>query len=448
MKRKSVFYKGLTALVISSMLATTPAVSHLAYADVDVVGEGTTEEETDETETEASKKQEAETPKKQGSKDTEDGEKQDGEEENNHGTENGNEQNANGAEAQGSEDGNAQNSEDNEKQDEDAEEENKQGTEDGEQNSNNKDEIDSEEIEEQKSEDAAAEFEANIAKLKAYEEKLESITSEDAAAIQELLNAVSNYLGANEDKLTSEIEEFLYTFTEKFNEACIKLISNNSPSAETKSINDQISAGETEITVATNTTEDVVIESGKNITLTIAEGVTLTNAKDHTVTVQKGGTLTINGEGTIDNITHGKAAIYNKGTLTVEGGTFERSEEAGTYEGNGGNSWYTVYNDYDASLTINGGTFENKGGFSSMLRNQGTLKIIGGKFVSGVNTIKNDDTGVATITGGEFSNETQAVILNWHDLTITGGTFTAGSKAEYAAMNSSWYESEYKEINH
>ena len=416
MKRKSVF-TGLTALVISAMLAVTPAVSHLAYADVGVVTESTIKEETEETE--ASKEQETETPKEQDSKDTDgqtsdDTEKQD--------SENGKEQNANGDEDQDSEDGDAQNLEDGEVQD-----------------SENEDEQDSDK---KKSEDAAEEFKANIAKLKAYEEKLESLTSEDAAAIQELLEAVSDYLDADEDELTSEVESFLSTFTEKFYEASIETIkeatpTDATPTDATKSINEQINEGEEKtktIKVTADTTEDVVIPNGYDITLEIADGVTLTNVSDHTVTVQDGGTLTIEGEGTIDNVTHQKAAldVEDGGVATINGGIFARSKENGISKTeHGGNTFYIIRN--HGKLTINDATVKSDGHYSSLIangyqsntktENRPTLTINGGTFNGGIDTIKNDQYGILYITNGDFDNMTQYAVMNWNKAEISGGTF-------------------------
>ena len=435
MKKKTAFYKGLTALVISSMLVTVPAVSHLAYADSDVQTEVTTKEN----ETEAK----------------EENNKTEAKEENNK-TEEVKEENTKTEEVK-EEDSKTEEVKEDSKTEEVKEESSK--TEEVKEDSSKTEEVKedsakTDEVKEDdtKTEEAAAEFKANIAKLKAYEEKLESLTSEDAAAINELLDAVSEYLDANEDvELSDDIETLLGTIAEKLksNSASIMTVG-VATTTEAKSINEQIKEGAEKtktIKVTANIAEDVVIPDGYAITLEIADGATLTNKEGHTIT--NNGTLTITGFGTVDNVTHGKAAIYNKGKLTIDGGTFERSKEAGTNEPYSGNknSWYTVYNDYNASLTINDGIFENKGGFSSMLRNQGHLEINDGVFESGVNTIKNDDTGDAFIKGGDFSNTSQAVILNWHNLTITDGTFTAGSGAEYAVMNSSWYESEYKAIN-
>ena len=435
MKKKTAFYKGLTALVISSMLVTVPAVSHLAYADSDVQTEVTNKDtKTEEVEEEDAKTEEVE---------EEDAKTEEVQEEEPK-TEEVKEEEPKTEEVQ-EEEPKTEEVQEEEPKTEKVQEE-KPKTEEV-----KEDDTETEEVKEDdtKTEEAAAEFKANIAKLKAYEEKLKSLTSEDAAAINELLDAVSKYLYANEDESTSEIESFLSSFTEKFGEASLETVG-GATTTEAKSINEQIKEGTDKtktIKVTADIAEDVVIPEGYTITLEIADGVILTNKEGHTIT--NNGTLTIKGFGTVDNVTHGKAAIYNKGKLTIDGGTFKRSKEAGTNEpySSNKNSWYTVYNDYNASLTINDGIFENKGGFSSMLRNQGHLEINDGVFESGVNTIKNDDTGDAFIKGGDFSNTSQAVILNWHNLTITDGTFTAGSGAEYAVMNSSWYESEYKAIN-
>lgn len=55
-------------------------------------------------------------------------------------------------------------------------------------------------------------------------------------------------------------------------------------------------------------------------------GFTITNdpsaeGTGDTFTVNPGSNLTISGEGTVDNTSHGKAAIYNNGTVTLNGGT-------------------------------------------------------------------------------------------------------------------------------
>ena len=194
-------------------------------------------------------------------------------------------------------------------------------------------------------------------------------------------------------------------------------------------------------------TEDVVVPAGKNIYLDL-NGHKLTNASGHTITVEKGGKLNISdsvGTGVVDNTSHGKGAIVNSGEVTLNGGTFKRSAEKGTYSpyGNGGNSWYTIAN-YGTMEINTGVTVENAGGYSSMIRNGGDatadcdLTIMGGNFAGGINTVKNDSFGVLTINGGNFSNTAQYVIMNWNKAEITAGTFQTPDTASAVLFTSSY----------
>ena len=209
---------------------------------------------------------------------------------------------------------------------------------------------------------------------------------------------------------------------------------------------DAASAGET-VALVNDVTEDIAVAAGQEITLDLNRH-TLTNAGGHTIT--NSGTLTVTGEGTVDNVTHGKAALYNNvsATAVLDGGVFTRSAEAGTTTGNGGNSYYVILN--QGTLTVNAGvTVEANGGYSSLIENgwynaaQNTtnataqLTISGGTFSGGINTVKNDEYGVATITGGTFTNTTQAVLLNWNELTVTGGVFV-GSDTVAAVVTGVW----------
>ena len=194
-------------------------------------------------------------------------------------------------------------------------------------------------------------------------------------------------------------------------------------------------------------TEDVVVPAGKDIYLDL-NGRKLTNASGHTITVEKGGKLNISdsvGTGVVDNTSHGKGAIVNSGEVTLNGGTFKRSAEKGTYSpyGNGGNSWYTIAN-YGTMEINTGVTVENAGGYSSMIRNGGDatadcdLTIMGGNFAGGINTVKNDSFGVLTINGGNFSNTAQYVIMNWNKAEITAGTFQTLDTASAVLFTSSY----------
>lgn len=201
------------------------------------------------------------------------------------------------------------------------------------------------------------------------------------------------------------------------------------------------------VTLLKDTKEDITIPAGKIITLNL-NGMTLTNVDDHTIL--NNGNLTITGTGRVDNISHAKGALYNKGTVVINGGTFDRSQENGMNKGESGqNSWYTIKN--VGTMTINdGATVQTAGNnaalgkFSSLVSNgyfntndyntnkgleQPILTIDGGTFRGGLNTIKNDDRARLTINGGTFSNYYQAVVQNHNIAEITGGTFTAASDA-------------------
>ena len=194
-----------------------------------------------------------------------------------------------------------------------------------------------------------------------------------------------------------------------------------------------------------DTTATIKVPNGKNATLDL-NGKTLTNKTgEHTIIVENGATLTITGNGIVDNVSHGKGAIVNSGEVTLNGGTFKRSAEKGTYSlnGNGGNSWYTIAN-YGTMEINTGVTVENAGGYSSMIRNGGdvtadcNLTIEGGNFAGGINTVKNDSFGVLTINGGNFSNTAQYVIMNWNKAEITAGTFRTLDTASAVLFTSAY----------
>ena len=207
---------------------------------------------------------------------------------------------------------------------------------------------------------------------------------------------------------------------------------------------DAANEGDT-VKLLANAAEDVTVAEDKSLTFDL-NGFTLTNVKGHTIT--NNGTLTITDSseaktGTVDNLTHAKGALVNAGTATLEGGTFERSNEAGKLSpySNGGNSWYTVQN--KGTMTIKDGTtVKNDGGFSSNLCNaddtNAKLVINGGTFTGGINAVKNGSNTKLEITGGTFSNASQYVVMNWSDATISGGTFTAEGTAPSVLFTSSY----------
>ena len=153
-------------------------------------------------------------------------------------------------------------------------------------------------------------------------------------------------------------------------------------------------------------TESVKIEKG-NHTIDL-NGHKITNKTgENTITVAKGATLTIVGEGTVDNVsTNAKAAIWNNGTCTLNGGMFT-----------GG--IYTINNDCAANLTIKGGTFTNE--TQAVLQNHGKATVTGGTFVGTLNIYGlNSDVSIVTISGGNFKGGIQK---NIGKISISGGNF-------------------------
>ena len=196
----------------------------------------------------------------------------------------------------------------------------------------------------------------------------------------------------------------------------------------------------------------LTVKPGATVTLELAAGSKLTNkAGSHTII--NNGTLTITGTGTVDNVSHGCAALYNApgATATLNGGTFDRSHEAGASTGNnGGNSYYTIKN--FGTITVNPGVTVQQNGtanggttgkYSSLFANgwydittagqsgkepahssDAVLVINGGTFKGGLNTVKNDDAGKLTINDGTFTNIAQHAVFNVNEATIKGGNYT------------------------
>lgn len=213
-----------------------------------------------------------------------------------------------------------------------------------------------------------------------------------------------------------------------------------------KTLADAVAAAQGGATVKLlkDVTEDVVIPADKTITLdlngkkivnstTAQDSKVANDARKHTIT--NNGTLTIMdsvGGGVVDNVSHGRAALYNNGTITeIKGGKFTRSVDNSTdSESANGNSWYVVYNAEGATISkISNGEFLALGHFSSLFSNCGTIdEISGGTFTQDhFIAFKNEGT-VNKISGGVFSSADESCIQNWGTIgEICGGTITAGS---------------------
>ena len=233
--------------------------------------------------------------------------------------------------------------------------------------------------------------------------------------------------------------------------------------------------GDVSVKLGANITGSITITKGKTVTLDLG-GFKLTNTdSQHTVT--NNGILTVIGTGTVDNVSHARGAIVNYGEAYLNGGTFTRSAERGTYGDDSisgtysanDNSWYTVKN-YGymqingAAVTTNtSGTVEigdvsyPTGGYSSLIANgyqnaadynnnhslvtadkEATLDIVDGTFSGGINTVKNDEHSVLSISGGKFENTTQHTVLNYGATEVSGGVFNAPTAS--AAVWTEYYD--------
>ena len=199
-------------------------------------------------------------------------------------------------------------------------------------------------------------------------------------------------------------------------------------------------------------TGNFTVTSTDPVTINL-NGFTITNdpsseGTGDTFTVNLGSNLTISGEGTVDNTSHGKAAIYNNGTVTLDGGTYTRSAENSS-----DNSYYVILN--HGEMTINEGVNIVSSGTYSSLINTGyrdylaedersgyivgkgqeypQLTINGGTFEGGIITIKNDLNGTLEINGGNFTNSKEGNIQNAYITTINGGNFKYKSGKNHIA---------------
>ena len=198
--------------------------------------------------------------------------------------------------------------------------------------------------------------------------------------------------------------------------------------------------GET-VTLLKNVTQSVTIDEGDTIVLDL-NGKTLVNfdgpqdtnvaAANRKHTITNNGILTVIdgvGGGIVDNVSHGRGALVNYGTATLEAGKFTRSAEKGSSpSSNGGNSWYVI--DNHGTMTIDGATVTSDGKYSSLIRNisateneAGSLTVSSGNLSNGFIALKNDTDGIMNITGGTITSGDQAV-QNWSEATISGGELT------------------------
>ena len=218
-----------------------------------------------------------------------------------------------------------------------------------------------------------------------------------------------------------------------------------------------------EFTLPCNVSGNFTVSASAPVTINL-NGFTITNdpseGDSDTFTVNPGSSLTIDGEGTVDNLSHGKAAVYNNGTVVLNGGIYTRSAE-----NSGDNSFYVILN--HGVMTIGEGvSVISSSTTSSLIHNayydyisadertgyvEGTgtaypsLKIDGGVFRGGNVSIKNGEGGLLEINGGVFPDATTYNVLNGHVANIGGGEFSGASSSVYTdatAVNENYHKAE------
>lgn len=226
------------------------------------------------------------------------------------------------------------------------------------------------------------------------------------------------------------------------------------------------------LTVNSSTSNDIIIAGNEEVTLVLANNAELSNKTKDTIYVTKGGKLNIEGKGTITNNTHGKAAIFNNGATTINSKdvTITRKMITNKNDASQTNNYYAILNhgnmtiqnakviekqvsgnaeltNYSSSLIANGYyDYNNKSdervGYVEAINTPNPeLKILDGDFTGGMNTVKNDDGGILTISGGTFKNTYQVTVMNWNEATINGGTFdTTGNIKDKTALFNGMYD--------
>ena len=152
-----------------------------------------------------------------------------------------------------------------------------------------------------------------------------------------------------------------------------------------------------------------------------------------TIAANKQITLDLNGHTLNGGTGTAKAAILNKGTVTItdtsagKTGTIKRDDQGVAGE----TSYYVI--DNNGTMTIDqANVFNNSGSKgSSLIRNGGvdatsSLTINGGTFEQqNFIAVKNDSNGELTINGGTLTSK-QSVVQNWNKAKILGGNLTGG----------------------
>ena len=190
--------------------------------------------------------------------------------------------------------------------------------------------------------------------------------------------------------------------------------------------------------ILTGTINDgLYIKSDADITINLDNATINAGAGKDTIYVEKGAKLTLTGTGTINNVA-GYAGVFNNGNVTIDGDI--------TINHTGG--YYAVLNHGEMiinkatikadentnSVVVNGyydygDTSSHRVGYVEGVAHANPKMTLGSDVVvdapdSKNVTIKNDDGGIMTINGGNYTASAAGAFQNAHKAIINGGTFT------------------------
>ena len=183
------------------------------------------------------------------------------------------------------------------------------------------------------------------------------------------------------------------------------------------------------LTLTGDADEDLIVSAGETVVLDL-NGFTLKNYTDgcEAIKVLEGGSITIvdNSVEKTGTVTHKETSTYgpitNYGTMIIESGNYTTPL-----------NFYVVRNEGE-NLTIKGGNFTTASTTTSLIGNikynelsadLPTMTITGGSFTAGSNAIRNNANTKVNITGGEFTSEKAFALDNSGTAVVTGGTLTS-----------------------
>ena len=207
------------------------------------------------------------------------------------------------------------------------------------------------------------------------------------------------------------------------------------------------------------TLQEAVNAANNGQTIVLQSDVVLTASLN--VAVNKTVTLDLNSYKITADM-NGPHMICNAGNLTITDSSANKTGEIAKI-GAETNFGYVIENHGTMTLdrckisstSVKSSAIEN-GWYTASANTAGTsctMTIQNAEVVSvnadgGLYTVKNDDYGVMVINGGVFTNSVAGAgaVLNWNDLTITGGTFTGASAVRTLKSGSSDFETGKSQI--